>query len=114
MEQEESTCKPRCISAGMNLMREEWAHKPEASSPVVFAENVAGLVSIDGMKVPHSELAIHTRAAGKKVLAYVLGRNSVYVAYEDDECCGFTFGLPNELLSNELIETTRDLFGPKR
>lgn len=107
-------CKSKCISAGMDMMRQELSYKPEASSPVLFAENVLGLIpNAEDMKVPHSELAMHVKAAGKDILAWMLTRNYAYVVFDDAGCCGYTHGLPNEVLSHEIIRQTKEIWGPK-
>lgn len=106
-------CKDKCISTGIAIFRAMNSLRADRSTPVIFAENVAGLVSPESMKIPHSELAMHVGAAGKELLAWVLAPNFAYVVFDDGGCCSFTHGLASEVLSHEVIERTRETWGPR-
>lgn len=105
-------CKDKCLAAGVWLGREQQTFRADAISPIIFAENVAGLVTEDDMKVPHSELAMHVGAAGRDILAWVLTGNYAFIVYDDGNCCSFTHGLPSEVLSPSLAKTTRQTVTP--
>lgn len=106
--------KESCISVGMQILRENQAYRADATTPVIFAANVRGLVTADGMKIPHSEAAMHTRAAGKDVLAWSCTSGTCCVAFSDEEGkCGFVHGLDTEVLSPELLKRTREMWGPR-
>lgn len=106
-------CKSKCVSAGMTLEREHDSFKATHKSPIIFPENVRGLVYGDDLKVPHSELATHVGAAGKDILAFFITSRGAYIAFDQGEgCCGFTSGLDSELLSQPLINKVRDMWGP--
>jgi hypothetical protein len=94
----------------MSIQRESDSLRADRSTPVIFKENVRGLVAVDDLKVPSSELAMHVGAAGKDILAWVMSCSGVMIVYEKDGCCGITHGLHNELLSPELIKTTKQMW----
>lgn len=105
--------KESCISVGMQLLRENQSYRAPATTPVIFAVNVRGLVTADGMKIPHSELGMHTQAVDKDVLAWSCTRGTCCVAFSDEAGkCGFVHGLDTEVLSHELLKYTRELWGP--
>lgn len=95
----------RCVGAGMQLQR--WADqygKAEYKATPMFPENV--LLPADDMVVPHSELAMRTRAAGKPITAWACrhnGRSCAIVWGESGDGCGFTDGLPSEVLGPRLL-----------
>jgi hypothetical protein len=103
-------CKANCVLAGITF-----GHSPVAylrSAPTIIPENVAGLVKEDELMVPHSELAIHTGAAGKKLIAWALRVDSGWaqIAYDDEKaCCGTIDGLPSEVLSPGVLRATEGL-----
>jgi len=104
-------CKRRCISAGMTM--NEIVGKDIRYAPTAFPINVAGLVKEVDLVVPHSELAMHVGAAGKKLLAWAIrydGRYAHIIFDDGDNCCGYTSGLPSEVLSPEVIRVTKDIF----
>lgn len=100
----------KCISAGMSLFREHTSFRK--ASPILFAENLRGLVPVEDLKITHSELAHHVKAAGKDILAFALvGRGSVLVAFDDGEGkCGFTYGGDHELLSPALVDKVNEIW----
>lgn len=106
-------CKDKCLAAGIWLGREQDTFRVDRVTPVLFAENVAGRIAEEEMKVPHSELAMHVGAAGRDILAWVLTGNYAFIVYDDGNCCSFTHGLPGEVLSPSLAKTTRETWGPK-
>ena len=61
-------CQIKCASAGMSLARDSDAFIRK--TPVIFEENIRGLVRKEDLKIQYSELAMHTKAAGKEVLAF--------------------------------------------
>lgn len=107
---DEVKCLHKCISAGMALQRDNDSYRADRSTPVIFKENVRGLVSVDDLKVPHSELAMQVGAAGRNIMAWIMTCNGATVVYEKDGCCGITHGLQNELMSQGLIDTTKQMW----
>lgn len=118
-------CSIQCLLAGQSLGREhsvaklmddscgsgETTCKPGVS-PIVHEVNVKGLVSAEDMQVPHSELAMHVGAAGKPIIAwYMKSGNYANIVYETEEGCGYTHGLPGEVLSPKLQKLTTEMFG---
>ena len=104
-------CNSKCVGVGMQLSRDAEFMDPDKSTPVMFDVNVRGRVSAEDMKVPHSELAMHVGAAGKPLIAWVMGQRSAHIIFEDkDGCCGVTSGLRSELLEQPLIKTMEDMF----
>lgn len=105
-------CYTKCISAGQSLAREHDSFRALCKTPIIYQENLRGLISVDDLQIPHSELAMHTKAAGKEILAFFCTRQMGFVAYKDDECCGFTFGRIDELLSPPLRRKVKEMWGP--
>lgn len=61
------------------------------------------------LTVPHSELAMHARAAGKQLIAWACkpsGRECGIVFAEKGGGCGHTFGLPSEVLPHAVRRAT--------
>lgn len=100
----------KCVSAGISLFREYGSFKK--ATPILFAENLRGLVSTEDLKITHSELAHHVKAAGKDIIAFTLvGRGSALVAFDDGEGkCGYTFGGEHELFSPALVERVNQIW----
>ena len=92
-----------CVHAGMTF-----AHSTKNKTQW-FPVNVRGLVGKDAFRVPHSELAMHTKAAGGKVIAWSIQNGYAHIVYQKGERCGYTDGSESEVLSKEL----RDLFNKK-
>lgn len=94
----------KCISAGMTLLREHDAFRK--ATPVIFRVNLKGLVTVDDLKIPHSELAMHTGAAGKDLIAFALtGTQTGVAVYDNGEGgCAFIFGREDEIFHRPLIE----------
>lgn len=90
-----NNCKAECIKAGMALA--------DNAELVWFPVNVAGLVKSADLKVPHSELAMHSGAAGRKILAWSIKKKITHIIFKNKKgCCTYAHGLPSELLSHEL------------
>jgi len=100
----------KCIEAGMTLMREHLSYRK--ATPIIFPINLRGLVYGDDLKVPHSELALATGAAGKDILAFALtGKNSGILAFDNGkEGCEFTFGADSELFTPALIKKVNEIW----
>lgn len=103
--------KAKCLFAGITFGRQDrYVEHPRA---VIAPINVRGLVETEDMKVPHSELAIYLGIAGKELLAWQLSENGRYaqILYDDEESCGYTHGLSNEVLTPAAIRVSRELSG---
>jgi hypothetical protein len=101
--------KAKCVFAGIAFGRNtEHTKQPGV---VIAPVNVSGMVRVEDLKVPHSELAMHVGAAGKELLAWSLTEDGRYahIVYDDDGSCGYTHGLPTEVMTNSLVRVTRDL-----
>lgn len=108
----EDNCKSKCMLAGMTFADQIFAIRGEKYPAALYPINVAGRVTAASLIVPHSELAMHVAAAGKKLMAWAIREDSRYahIVYEDgDGCCAHTHGLPEEILTPELIRTTKEL-----
>lgn len=102
-----------CIAAGQSAAFSPW-FKGEL---LIFPDNVRGLVKADAFKVPFSELAMHTRAAGQTIQAWHCDKDvrSCGVIYtKKDGSCGYVDGLATEVLSHELRRVTESIWGRKR
>jgi len=105
-------CQKKCASAGMSLARDSEAFIRK--TPVIFQENLRGLVRKEDFNIQHSELAMHTKAAGKEVVAFFLGPTTAFAIYaEDGDCCGYIYGADTEVLSPGLLDKVREVWGPK-
>jgi len=103
-------CKANCVMAGMLFA--ETVARDIRYAPTVTPMTVAGLVPEHDLIVPHSELAMHVGAAGKKLIAWALredGREAVIVFDNEAKCCGYTHGLPTEVITPGLVRVTKDL-----
>ena len=104
-----------CVAAGASIgqwhERYTEATPKDATTPIIYRTNVAGLVSNIDMRVPYSELALHTRAECKEIIAWLLFCNYAHVVYRDDKKgCDIVHGLPEEVMSEALIKRTRDMW----
>ena len=99
-----------CVSAGMKLWETQESFR--RATPVIFRVNLKGLVSEDDLKVPHSELAIHTGAAGKNLIAFALtGTQTGLATYDEGEgSCGFLFGREDELFRPSLLKKVNEMW----
>jgi len=98
-------CRDRCAQAGISF-----AHAVKEGI-MMFPINVRGLISEHDLVVPSSELAMSVGAAGKKLIAWNITDNYAHVVYESEGCCGYTYGLPGEVLSKRIKEITRRILG---
>jgi len=100
----------KCVSAGMTLMREHLAYRK--ATTVIFPINLRGLVTTDDLKVPHSELAMATGAAGKDIIAFALvGETGGILAFDDGKGgCEFTFGANSELFTPALVKKVNEIW----
>ncbi len=108
----EDNCKTKCMLAGMTFADQIFAIRGEKYPAALYPINVRGLVKAESLNVPHSELAMHVSAAGKRLMAWAIREDSRYahIVYEDgDGCCAHTHGLPQEVLAPELIGKTKEL-----
>lgn len=95
---------PRCLTLVKYRLQNQYA----GYGKVHTAGKFRGL----DLTVPYSELAMHTRAAGKKLVAWACkpsGRECGIVFTEPRGGCGQTFGLPTEVLSHDVL---RRMGGP--
>jgi len=100
-----------CIMAGMSLFMEHGAFRAEVKTPIVWQANLRGLVAKEDFIIPHSELAIYSKAAGQEVIAFFMTRNMAFAAYErPDGGCGFVYGRLGEVLQNALIDRANDMW----
>jgi hypothetical protein len=91
----------RCIAAG------EWLSWMEEAWRTALGARVRSSYPRTEWKIPHSELAMHTRAAGKRILAVScqMGESEpsqCAVVFEDDGTCGQVDGLASEVLPVEM------------
>jgi len=103
----------KCITTGISLFRDYDSMKAMAKSPIIFAENLAGLVRKEDLEIQHSELGMYMKAAGKDVIAFFLTRAGAYVIYGDDSSCGYIYGSDTEVLAPGLVSKARKVFGPE-
>ena len=69
------------------------------------------------INVPHSELAMHVRAAGKKLVAWACGERECGIVFAEKKNpagfvqasggCGFTFGIPHEVLPHDVRQAMK-------
>ena len=100
----------KCVSTGMTLIREHGSFKK--ATPVIFPINLRGLVYGDDLKIPPSELAMATGAAGRDIIAFALtGTSSGVVAFDDGKGgCEYTFGTESELFSPALLKKVNEIW----
>lgn len=100
----------KCVSAGMTLMRDHLSYRK--ATPVLFPINLRGQVTTDDLKVPQSELAMATGAAGKDIIAFSLvGETGGIVAFDDGKRgCEFTFGASSELFTPALVKKVNEIW----
>jgi len=91
-----------CVSAGIVLAQTHDTFNK--ATPIIFRDNLKGLVSEGALKVPHSELARHLGAAGKDILALALTGTSSGIATYDKGGgqCQFIFGRADEIFATDL------------
>lgn len=94
----------KCISCGMQIARDHDDYKSDSCTPIIFRENVRGLIKADELKVNYSELAQHMKAEGKDIVCLILTCNSAAAIYENGDSCGYIHGGKNEVLTPALVE----------
>ena len=106
----EKEAQQKCVSAGMSLIRDHESFNK--ATPIIFIDNLKGLVTADVLKIPRSELALHVGAAGKDIIAFALtGRSSGIVAYDDGKgSCEYTFGSAHEIFQPALVEKVEEIW----
>jgi len=97
-------CKESCVDKGIMLGMFLSSVK---NKRIGFKENFIGIVPENDLKIPYSELAIHTKTAGKDIVAFGCSKednklNWCGVVYSTDGGCGYIEGKPSELLHHEL------------
>jgi hypothetical protein len=105
--------KARCIDAGIKLLRENASFRE--ATPILYKDSFH-LKEIDPIdfKVPHSEVAIFEKAAGRDIVAFFASRNMAFVAFSDDGGCGFAYGAINEMLTPALAKQVRAAYFPEQ
>ena len=100
----------KCVSCGITLAREHGSFKK--ATPVIYPINLRGLVYGNDLKVPSSELAMATGAAGKDIIAFALtGESSGIVVFDDSKGgCEYTFGSETELFSPALLKKVKEIW----
>lgn len=86
----------RCMMAGVSLAR----YADRRGQDIGYRESV--WATKDELRVPHSELAMHTGAAGGTIQAWSCGERACMVAYEKNGTCGTVDGLANEVMTPAL------------
>ncbi len=110
---ERTMCLTKCVSAGQSVTRDHDSFHALYKTPVIYQENLKGLVRTDDLIIPHSELAMHTGAAGKTILTFFCTPRMAFVVYEDEGGCGYVDGLNSELLSRPLQDKVKEIWGPE-
>ena len=106
----DTEAQEKCVGTGMAIIRDNLSFKE--ATPVLFRSNL--LLKKDAFKVPHSELAMHTKAAGKEIVALFATRNMAFISFANEKGeCEYTFGTINEVLSTELVDTLMERYFPK-
>lgn len=105
--------KARCIDTGIKLLRENASFRE--ATPILYKDSfhLQGIAPVD-FKVPHSEVAIYGKAAGRDIVAFFASRNMAFVAFSDDGGCGFAYGTINEMLTPALAKKVRAAYFPER
>jgi len=99
-----------CVFTGIALFRDNMSFRH--ATPVLFRSNLKD-IKPEVFKIPHSELAMHTKAAGKEIVALFITPGMAFVGYsEPDGRCAFTYGTINEVISPELAEKVWPAYFP--
>lgn len=103
----------KCASAGMAFVRDHVAYRADITTPAIFKDNLRGLVTEEDFKIPHSELAMHTGAAGKEIIALAVVGNRFAIAIYDDGKggCQYIHGAAGEILQRPLQDKVQQMFG---
>ena len=99
-----------CLNAGMILSRDRESFRK--ASPVIFRENLKGIITDEELKVPSSELGMATRAADKDIFAFALVGNTFALVVHDNGAggCAYLVGTEYELLSPTLRTKAKDMY----
>jgi len=91
-----------CVGAGITMAQTHESFRK--ATPIIYRENLRGLVKVNDLKIPHSELAMHAGAAGKDILALALAGTSSGIATYDKGSgqCQFISGLDSEIFTADL------------
>jgi hypothetical protein len=101
----------KCISTGISLLRDNLSFRE--ATPILFRTNLHD-VPDEEFKVPFSELAMHTKAAGKEIAALFSTPRVAFISYiEEDGSCGLTYGSISEVLSPELANRIMSSYFPE-
>lgn len=105
-------CKSKCVDAGASLSNSHTLFKAINVTPVIYEDNLRGVVEPDDLKVPQSELAVRTGAAGKDIIAFfVTSGNTAHVVYDDGQgCCHFAQGRGDELTTPALRAQVKSMW----
>lgn len=109
---DDKECKSKCVSVGALLSNSHILFKTTNVTPIIYEDNLRGLIKTGDLKVPHSELAEHVGAAGKDIIAFFLtSGGSAHVVYDDGKgCCQFTQGLDSELTTPALRAEVKSMW----
>ena len=104
----------KCAGAGMAFVRDHQSYRADITTPTIFKDNLRGLVTEEDFKIPHSELAMHSGAAGKEIIALAVVGNRFAIAIYDDGKggCQFIQGTAGEVLQKPLQDKVQQMFGP--
>jgi len=99
-----------CVGAGITLAQTHESFRK--ATPIIFRENLRGLVKENDLKISHSELAMHAGAAGKEILAFALTGTQTGIATFDKGAggCQYIFGREDELFTPELVHQTSKMW----
>lgn len=99
-----------CIGAGITLAQTHDSFRK--ATPLIFRDNLRGLVSENDLKIPRSELAMHSGAAGKEILAFALTGTQTGIATFDKGGgrCQYIFGREDELFTPELLNQVNKMW----
>lgn len=108
--------KPRARSC--NMLVDHWLKRYARirNFGPVWTPKRAGLSHV-ALTVPYSELAMHTRAAGKPLVAWACNPRACGIVYAEPQGgCEWTTGLPSEVLPFEVREKMAATFAgaPRR
>lgn len=102
--------KSSCVTAGIALLGDYRSFRK--ATPIIYPDNVKGLVKTEDLKVPSSELAMHSGADGKDLLAFALtGTSTALIIYNDGEGgCKFLHGSEGEVMPKALVDKVSEIW----
>lgn len=93
----------RCMMSGVTMQKVADMYK----TPVIYTENATHRKSV---KVPHSELAMHSRAAGAEISAVTGAGRMCMVSYiTADGRCGTVEGLTSEVMPRDFYDEVKTI-----